>query len=65
MLGARRGGRAAFKQRTAPDTAGTTDLSANMGDRAWATELVTAPESAHAAHEHEAAVHGDLRFVAV
>jgi len=65
VLGARRGRRAAFKQRTAPDTAGTTDLSGNMGDRACATELVTAPESARAAHEHDAAVHGDLRFVAI
>jgi len=33
--------------------------------RACATEFVTAPEWARAAHEHEAGVHGDLRFVAI
>ena len=34
-------------------------------DQACATELMTAPESARATHEHEARVHGELRFVAI
>ena len=41
------------------------DLSGKMGDRTWATELVTAAEWAPAAHEREARVYGDLRFVAI